>query len=54
MTHSRIAGILLAAGQGSRPGQPKALVEIDGQPLATRAIGPTTWTPAPTWTGSLA
>ncbi len=39
MTHSRIAGILLAAGQGSRLGQPKALVEIDGQPLATRAIG---------------
>jgi nicotine blue oxidoreductase len=34
--HSRVAGILLAAGQGSRLGRPKALVEIGGQPLAAR------------------
>jgi CTP:molybdopterin cytidylyltransferase MocA len=33
---SRIAGILLAAGEGSRLGQPKALVEIGGQILAAR------------------
>jgi CTP:molybdopterin cytidylyltransferase MocA len=31
-----VAGILLAAGEGSRLGQPKALVEIGGQPLAAR------------------
>jgi nicotine blue oxidoreductase len=36
--HSRVAGILLAAGQGSRLGRPKALVEIDGQALVTRGI----------------
>lgn len=35
---SRVAGILLAAGQGSRLGQPKALVEIGGEPLAARGI----------------
>lgn len=33
----RIAGVLLAAGDGSRLGRPKALVEIDGQTLASRA-----------------
>jgi CTP:molybdopterin cytidylyltransferase MocA len=33
---SRIAGILLAAGEGSRLGQPKALVEIGGELLAAR------------------
>jgi len=33
---SRVAGILLAAGEGSRLGQPKALVEIGGEPLAAR------------------
>jgi CTP:molybdopterin cytidylyltransferase MocA len=32
----RIAGILLAAGEGSRLGQPKALVEINGQRLVDR------------------
>jgi CTP:molybdopterin cytidylyltransferase MocA len=31
-----VAGILLAAGEGSRLGQPKALVEVGGQPLAAR------------------
>lgn len=33
-----MAGILLAAGQGSRLGRPKALVEIGGQALVTRGI----------------
>lgn len=36
--NSRVAGILLAAGEGSRLGQPKALVEIGGQRLADRGI----------------
>lgn len=31
-----MAGLLLAAGQGSRLGRPKALVEIGGQTLAAR------------------
>ena len=31
--------MLLAAGQGSRFGRPKALVEFDGQTLAERGIG---------------
>ena len=31
-----VAGVLLAAGEGSRFGQPKALVELDGQTLAER------------------
>ena len=34
-----MAGILLAAGQGSRLGQPKALIVIRGQSLARRGIG---------------
>ena len=34
-----IAGVLLAAGQGSRFGRPKALVELDGQTLAERGVG---------------
>ncbi|HEV2254583.1 MAG TPA: nucleotidyltransferase family protein [Streptosporangiaceae bacterium] len=34
-----IAGVLLAAGEGSRFGQPKALVELDGQTLAERGVG---------------
>jgi CTP:molybdopterin cytidylyltransferase MocA len=34
-----VAGILLAAGDGSRIGQPKALVVIGGQSLARRGIG---------------
>jgi CTP:molybdopterin cytidylyltransferase MocA len=33
-----VAGILLAAGEGSRLGRPKALVEIGGQPLARRGV----------------
>jgi nicotine blue oxidoreductase len=31
-----VAGVLLAAGNGSRLGRPKALVEIGGEPLAQR------------------
>ena len=31
---TRVAGVLLAAGEGSRFGQPKALVELNGQTLA--------------------
>jgi CTP:molybdopterin cytidylyltransferase MocA len=34
----RIAGVLLAAGEGSRFGRPKALVEWDGQTLAERGV----------------
>lgn len=32
------AGLLLAAGAGRRMGQPKALVEVDGEPLVRRAL----------------
>ena len=39
MVFTRVAGVLLAAGQGSRFGRPKALVELDGQTLAERSIG---------------
>jgi CTP:molybdopterin cytidylyltransferase MocA len=39
MVFTRVAGVLLAAGQGSRFGRPKALVELDGQTLAERGIG---------------
>jgi CTP:molybdopterin cytidylyltransferase MocA len=35
---ARVAGLLLAAGQGSRLGQPKALVEIGGRTLAERGV----------------
>jgi len=35
---ARVAGVLLAAGEGSRFGQPKALVELDGQTLAARGV----------------
>ena len=34
----KVAGVLLAAGEGSRFGQPKALVELDGQTLAERGV----------------
>ena len=34
----RVAGVLLAAGEGSRFGQPKALVQLDGQTLAERGV----------------
>lgn len=33
---SAVAGLLLAAGGGRRMGVPKALVEVDGQPLVER------------------
>src|ERR1022692_1217812 len=33
-----VAGVLLAAGAGSRLGQPKATVEISGEPLAPRGV----------------
>ncbi|WP_158887751.1 nucleotidyltransferase family protein [Amycolatopsis anabasis] len=33
-----VAGLLLAAGAGRRFGQPKALVELDGEPLLLRAL----------------
>jgi CTP:molybdopterin cytidylyltransferase MocA len=36
--HTRVAGVLLAAGEGSRLGQPKALVEFGGQTLAERGV----------------
>jgi len=36
--YTRVAGVLLAAGEGSRFGQPKALVELDGQTLAERGV----------------
>src|ERR1700744_5624347 len=35
---STVAGILLAAGGGSRLGQPKATVEFGGQTLAERGV----------------
>jgi CTP:molybdopterin cytidylyltransferase MocA len=35
---SAVAGVLLAAGAGSRFGRPKALVELDGQTLAERGV----------------
>jgi CTP:molybdopterin cytidylyltransferase MocA len=35
---TRVAGILLAAGEGSRLGRPKALVELGGQTLAERGV----------------
>jgi CTP:molybdopterin cytidylyltransferase MocA len=34
-----VAGVLLAAGSGSRLGQPKALVELGGSRLVDRGIG---------------
>jgi CTP:molybdopterin cytidylyltransferase MocA len=33
-----VAGILLAAGEGSRLGQPKALLKFGGEPLARRGV----------------
>ncbi len=35
---ARVAGILLAAGEGSRLGRPKALVQLGGQTLAQRGV----------------
>ena len=37
--NTRVAGVLLAAGAGSRFGRPKALVELGGQTLAERGAG---------------
>jgi CTP:molybdopterin cytidylyltransferase MocA len=34
----RVAGLVLAAGEGRRLGQPKALLEIDGERLVDRAV----------------
>jgi len=36
---TKVAGVLLAAGEGARFGQPKALVELNGQTLAERGVG---------------
>ena len=35
---AQVAGILLAAGQGSRIGQPKALIMLFPAPLAARGV----------------
>jgi CTP:molybdopterin cytidylyltransferase MocA len=35
---AHVAGILLAAGAGSRLGQPKALVDLGGRPLVARGV----------------
>lgn len=35
---NRAAGIVLAAGSGTRFGRPKALVRLDGEPLIARAV----------------
>jgi nicotine blue oxidoreductase len=35
---ARVAGVLLAAGEGTRLGRPKAVVEIAGQTLASRGV----------------
>jgi CTP:molybdopterin cytidylyltransferase MocA len=35
---ARVAGLLLAAGEGSRLGRPKALVELGGHTLAERGV----------------
>jgi CTP:molybdopterin cytidylyltransferase MocA len=36
--HAAVAGVLLAAGEGSRFGQPKALIELNGKTLAERGV----------------
>jgi CTP:molybdopterin cytidylyltransferase MocA len=36
---NRVAGVLLAAGEGTRLGTPKALIELGGRRLADRAAG---------------
>ncbi|MGB6021430.1 MAG: nucleotidyltransferase family protein [Ornithinimicrobium sp.] len=37
-TAHRVTGLLLAAGQGSRMGSPKAVVEVEGRTLTERAV----------------
>jgi CTP:molybdopterin cytidylyltransferase MocA len=37
--HVTVAGLLLAAGEGRRLGQPKALVEVAGRRLVDRGVG---------------
>uniref|UniRef100_UPI0013020E27 nucleotidyltransferase family protein n=1 Tax=Amycolatopsis lexingtonensis TaxID=218822 RepID=UPI0013020E27 len=37
-TGPQVAGLLLAAGAGRRFGGPKALAELDGEPLVRRAL----------------
>ncbi|MBO0816883.1 MAG: NTP transferase domain-containing protein, partial [Actinobacteria bacterium] len=36
--HDAVAGVLLAAGEGSRLGRPKALVEVGGKRLIDRGV----------------
>ena len=38
MPSGNVAGILLAAGEGSRLGRPKAMIELGGQSLVRRGI----------------
>lgn len=38
MRRSRVAGLLLAAGQGARLGRPKALLEHQGERLVDRGV----------------
>lgn len=38
MKSSRVAGLLLAAGEGSRLGTPKAMVEFEGERLVDRGV----------------
>ncbi len=38
MTSGNVAGVLLAAGEGSRLGRPKALIELGGRSLVCRGI----------------
>ncbi|WP_049571206.1 nucleotidyltransferase family protein [Nonomuraea sp. SBT364] len=38
MTYTKVAGLLLAAGQGARLGRPKALLELAGERLVDRGV----------------